>query len=259
MLLPAPPDRTPDLDDDFPGPGLDSRVWLDHYLPHWTTPERSRARYDIDGTGLRLRIDLDQPDWRPEDAPLRVSNVQTGNSSGPVGSAAGTHRHRSDGLQVRTATALHLGWAPTAGRVDLTVSASVDAGCMTAAWLVGTSHLRAEQEGEICLFEIDADAITPTWSRARSGVKAHGDGRLLTDMADVTVPLDASLPHTWTAIWGSGAVVIGCEGRIVRVVEQSPDYPLVLMLDLFETGGPTTDGYPKSARFHRVRGWSDAS
>ncbi|WP_433832001.1 hypothetical protein ACQP2E_15000 [Actinoplanes sp. CA-015351] len=33
--------------DDFHGPALDDKLWVDHYLPHWTTPERSRARYDF--------------------------------------------------------------------------------------------------------------------------------------------------------------------------------------------------------------------
>lgn len=72
---------------------------------------------------------------------------------------------------------------------------------MHAAWLVGTEHLNAEHAGEICVFEIDAAAIGPT-SRARAGIKAHGDPRLLTDMAEVEILFDASRPHTWTAIWG---------------------------------------------------------
>jgi hypothetical protein len=53
--------------------------------------------------GIELRIDTDQPEWRVEDAPLRVSSLQTGAHSGPVGSRFGTHRHRDD-LTVRTAT-----------------------------------------------------------------------------------------------------------------------------------------------------------
>jgi hypothetical protein len=201
--LPQAPDRKPDLEDDFTAATLGADIWVDHYLPHWTSPERSRARYDFDHGGLRLRIDADQLDWRAEDAPLRVSNLQTGTFSGPLGSERGTHRHRPDGLLVRTQTPERLLWAPTAGRVDVTVSASVDEGCMLAAWLVGTEHLSAEDTGEICIFEIDADGVGDSRSRARCGVKAHSDGRLTTDMTDVVVPVDASKPHTWTAIWGA--------------------------------------------------------
>lgn len=251
--LPPPPTRAPDLDDDFAS-GPDPRWWVPHYLPQWTVPERSHARMRTSTDGLRLLIEHDQLDWRPEDAPLRVSNLQTGTFSGPVESPRGTHRHRGE-LTVRTGQPLRLLFAPPAGRIDITVSASVDAGCMTAAWLVGTEHLAPEQSGEICVFEIDADAIGPT-TTARCGLKAHHDATLRTDMAEVVLPADASRPHTWTVIWGSGETLIGCEGVILRRLPHAPDYPMFLMIDLFEIG-PPVGAYPKSATVHRVRGWCD--
>ncbi|MDI6102439.1 hypothetical protein QLQ12_27850 [Actinoplanes sp. NEAU-A12] len=256
-VLPEPPGRAPDLSDDFAGPALRDDVWIDHYLPHWSTPERSRARYDLDADGVRLRIDEDQPDWRPEDAPLRVSNLQTGNFSGLAGGERGTHRHRPDGLTVRTPAGTRLLWTPSAGRIDVTVSASLDEGSMLAAWLVGTEHLDPRDSGEICVFEIDAAAIGDGASTARIGIKAHHDDRLRTEMIEVVVPVTASEPHTWTVIWGPDGTVIGCEGLVAGRFEQAPGYPLVLMLDLFETDGRSADGstYPKSARVHRVLGW----
>ncbi len=250
--LPDPPDRTPDLADDFSG-GISAERWVPHYLPQWTTPERSAARLRVVPRGVELRIEEDQPDWRPEDAPLRVSNLQTGAFSGPLGSAVGTHRHRPDGLSVRTPVGARLLFAPAAGRIDIVVSASRDLGCMTAAWLVGTEHRGPTEAGEICVFEIDAEAIGPT-SQARAGVKAHGDERLVTDMAPVSVPVDASRRHTWTVIWGGGQTVIGCAGVVVRAIAQAPSYPLFLMLDLFEVA-PPAGRYPKAAVFHEVRGW----
>ena len=257
MHLEGLPSRPADLDDDFSGPALREDIWIDHYLPHWSTPDRSRARYDVDGGGLRLQIHADQLDWRPEDSPLRVSNVQTGNYSGAAGEARGTHRHRSDGLVVRTPSPTRLLWAPRAGRVDVTVSASLDEGCMLAAWLVGTEHLDARDSGEICLFEIDAAALGAGEVTARLGIKAHHDDRLRTEMLEMTVPVAASRPHTWTAVWGQGRTLIGCEGVVVAEFAQAPAYPLVLMLDLFELDGQSSDAsaYPKTARIHRVQGW----
>jgi len=108
--LPPAPDREPDLDEDF-RTGLDPRRWVASYLPHWTTPERARAHYGTGTGGLALRIDRDQPDWRTEDAPLRVSNLQTGTFSGPAGSPLGTHRHR-EGLTVHTETPTRLRFTP---------------------------------------------------------------------------------------------------------------------------------------------------
>ncbi len=251
-VLPERPDRAPDVEDDFAS-GPRSDLWVAHYLPHWTTPNRSAARYDLTETGVRLRIDADQPDWRPEDAPLRVSNLQTGTFSGGLGSLRGTHRHRQDGLRVRSPSPTRLLWAPSAGRVEVTVSASRDQDCMLAAWLVGTEHEAEGAAGEVCIFEIDAAAVGST-TTARSGVKDHGDPRLTTDMAEVELPFDASRPHTWTVIWGDGETIIGCDGITLRRVPQAPDYPLFLMLDLFEIGDPG-GGYPKTATIHHVRGW----
>ena len=258
VLLP-PPRRAPDLDDDFAGPDLRTSWWIDHYLPQWTTPDRSRARYDLGPRGLRLRIDADQPDWRPEDGPSRVSNLQTAAFAGPTGGSRGTHRHRPDGLVVRTPVPTQLLWTPTAGRLDVTVSASRDPGCMIAAWLVGTEHRDPAESGEVCVFEIDADAVAGASTTARCGIKAHHDPRLTTDMADVVVPVDASRSHTWTVVWGGGRTVIGCEGVLVRQLAQSPDYPMQLMLDLFEVGGDRSGAYPRSAWVHRVRGWDEST
>jgi len=259
--FPERPDRAPDFVDTFSGANLRGKLWVGEYLPHWTTPDRSLARYDMrELSGLRLRIDEDQPDWRVEDAPLRVSNIQTGTFSGPVGSERGTHRHRS-GLTVRTVTPERLLWAPSSGRVDVTVSASVDEGCMLAAWLVGVENESPADSGEVCIFEIDSTAIGPRTTQARSGVKAHGDESLLTDMEEIDIPVDASRPHTWSVVWGSGETIIGCEGVVVKRSPQAPNYPMFLMIDLFETGGRSADAdaYPKTAIVHAVRGWATRS
>jgi hypothetical protein len=247
------PSRSPDFSDDFRD-GLDADKWIAHYLPQWTVPERSEARYRVVESGLELRIDSDQLDWREEDAPMRVSNLQTAVFSGVVGSTRGTHRHRPDGLEVRTAMPTRMLFAPSRGRIDLTVAASTDQGCMLAAWLVGTEHLAETDSGEICIFEIDADAVS-TVTRARTGIKAHHDPRLTTDMAEMVLPFDASEPHTWTVIWGDGETTIGCEGLVLRRIPQAPDYPLMLLIDLFEVGAPS-GAYPKTAVISEVRAWS---
>src|SRR6478752_2777122 len=78
-----------EFDESFTEPGLNPDRWIAHYLPHWTTPERSAARYELKPGVLRLRIDADQPAWRAEDGEMRVSNIQTGTHDGQ-------HRHRPD-------------------------------------------------------------------------------------------------------------------------------------------------------------------
>lgn len=55
-----------EVDDRFDGDDLDGRLWLLHYLPHWSSREASAARFEVGEGELRLRIDADQPPWNPE-------------------------------------------------------------------------------------------------------------------------------------------------------------------------------------------------
>lgn len=251
--LPPPPMRRPDFLDDFDGE-LDPARWIAHYLPHWTMPDRSAARYRVTTAGLELGIDADQPAWREEDGPLRVSNIQTGEFAGALGTTRGMHRHRPDGLVVRTEWPLTTPWTPSSGRVDVTIAASTELSCMTAVWLVGLEQLSPLDSGEICLCEIDGDAIGAV-TAVRTGLKAHHDPRLESDMRTVAVPWNASEPLTWTAIWGGGETVIGCEGTVLRRMPQSPRYPLALMIDVFSSA-PPSEGSADPAVVRRVSGWS---
>src|SRR5690242_16417815 len=117
-----------EFDEDFASPSLDESRWVAHYLPQWTTPERSAARYELDDGVLRLRIDADQPAWRVEDGEMRVSNLQTGTFSRPAGSAVGQHRHRPD-LAVVTPQPTRRLYTPRAGRVEAEMRASADPTC----------------------------------------------------------------------------------------------------------------------------------
>ena len=63
-------DYTLEFEEHFTGPDLDPDRWVGHYLPQWTTPERSAARYELDRGVLRLRIDADQPAWRLDDGEM---------------------------------------------------------------------------------------------------------------------------------------------------------------------------------------------
>lgn len=63
------------------------------YLPHWTAPNAAEARYKIENGFLRLFIAKDQLPWLPElEGSLKVSSLQTGHFSGPLGSLVGQHR-----------------------------------------------------------------------------------------------------------------------------------------------------------------------
>jgi hypothetical protein len=248
--------RELEFDEDFADPALDPRRWVAHYLPHWTTPERSAARYELHPGRLRLRIDADQPAWRVEDGEMRVSNLQTGTFSGPVGSPVGQHRHRPD-LTVVTAQPTRRLYTPSAGLAEVVMRATPAPACMLAFWLVGFEE-SPEASGEICVAELFGHALGRERSRVRIGVKAHHDPRLTTDMDELSLELDATDWHSYAVEWTAERVRFFVDDRLVRTVDQGIGYPLQLMLDLFEfPDGPERDpaAYPKVAEVKAVRGF----
>lgn len=252
-----------ELDERFDDPVLDESVWIPHYLPHWASREATRARYDVGGAtggGLRLRIDADQAPWSPEwNGPIRVSNLQTGTGSGPVGSPHGQHRFRPD-LVVREAQAARALYAPLHGIVELRARALADRTTLCALWLIGLEDV-PERSAEICVMEVfgrDIDRAAGT-SRVGMGVHPFGDPAIRDDFAQVTLPIDASGPHTYSAEWLPDRVRFHVDDALVRVVPQSPAYPMQLMLNVYELpdDGPPSppEAYPKVFEVEWVRGW----
>ena len=91
------------------------------------------------------------------------------------------------------------------------------------------------------------------------GVHPFGDPDLADDFERVTLPLDATGPHEYAAEWTPDAVTFFVDGGPVKRVEQSPAYPMQLMLGIYEFRGASATGpYPKrftveSLRVYRPR------
>jgi hypothetical protein len=248
-----------EFDEDFSGGALDPGRWVDHYLPHWTTPDRSAARFDLEPGLLRLRIDADQPAWRVEDGELRVSNLQTGTTSGPLGSPVGPNRHGPD-VVVRTPQPTRALYTPSSGLAEAVLRASPDPTCMLAFWLVGFDGVPG-RSGELCVCELFGDRIGRTRSAVNIGVKAQQDPRLHDDVEAVELPLDACDWHTYGVAWTPERADFYVDDRLVRTVEQRLDHPMLLLVDLFEfPAGPQRDraAYPKVGEVAAVRGYRHA-
>jgi hypothetical protein len=248
-----------DFEDTFDQGTLDPGRWVAHYLPHWTTPDRSSARFDLTTDGLALRIDGDQPAWRVEDGELRVSNIQSGAWSGPLNSTRGQHRHRLD-LTVRSPQPAQRLYTPTTGRIEATMRAVADPTTMLAFWLVGFEDESADDCGEICVAELFGNAIGSAHSTVNVGLKAHHDPRLHDDMAQVSLPMDATEWHTYSVDWTRDQIDFSVDERVIHQVAQTIGYPMQLMLDLFEfpPAGPRDPStYPKVGYVRSVRGFGN--
>ena len=111
------------VDEQFDGDDLADTRWFPFYTPHWSSRAATRARYEVSDGTLKLRIDRDTEPWSPEyDGDVRVSHLQTGQFSGPLGSPVGQHRFRA-GLVVREEQDEERLWLPHFGVIEARVRA----------------------------------------------------------------------------------------------------------------------------------------
>jgi Glycosyl hydrolases family 16 len=247
-----------EFEETFEGDSLDRDRWLPYYLPHWSSRERSAARYEIGGGTLRLLIEADQPAWCPElDGEVRVSSLQTGSFAGPVGSTIGQHRFNPAAV-VREEQPNVQFYTPLYGRVELRAQASDDPQAMVAFWMIGFEDA-PERSAEICICEIFGRDVQRDDAVVGVGVHPFGDPSIADDFSRVSMPIDAREFHVYAANWAPDGVALTVDGDVLKTVDQSPAYPMQLMLGIYdlrsrETERPT-DGYPKTFVVDSVRGY----
>lgn len=221
------------VDERFAG-GLDPAVWTPSYLPAWSSRAAAAATWSVDGDGLHLTIPPEQPLWCPEDhdPPLRVSGVQSANRSGPVGSTDGQQPFRP-GQTVREEQPTVLGITPGDGTVAVECRARIGPSAMFSAWLIGLEDA-PERCGEICLVEVFGDTVTGAHAAVGSGIKAFRDPHLVEDFVAEPRDLDVTTWHTYAAHRAPGRVELSIDGVPTRTLYQAPDYPMQLMIAVFD-------------------------
>jgi hypothetical protein len=248
-----------EVEDRFDRPVLDERLWIPFYLPHWSSRAASAARYAVGGGMLRLLIEPDQEPWSPEFAGhLRVSSLQTGVFAGPVGSAIGQHHHR-ERMVVREAQRNVALYTPQYGLFELQARALGDPVNMVALWMIGYED-EPERSAEICICEIFGRHVGPLQARVGMGVHPFGDPSITDEFAAETVGIDTRGSHTYAAEWTPDDVAFYVDERLIKVVRQSPAYPMQFMLNIYEfADGPglpsAPDRYPKAFVVERFRGY----
>lgn len=227
--------------DDFDAADLDGDVWVASYLPMWSSRAQSAASYAVAGSELRLTVPPEHGLWCPDEHdPLRVSGIQSGVFSGPVGSTIGQQPFR-EGLVVREAQPTLWGWAPHFGLLEVRARMALSPRSMAAVWLVGLED-EPERCAEICIFEVFGDALDGERSAAVGvGVHPFRDPAISDEFDAPRVAIDVTQPHVYAADWRRGRVDFLVDGERVKTVEQAPDYPMQLMVAVFdfpEKAGP---------------------
>jgi hypothetical protein len=244
------------MDDHFEGTELDTSVWVPHYLPMWSSRADSAATFEVAESELRLTIPVGQGLWCAGDhaPPLRVSGIQSGVFSGPVGSTVGQQPYR-EGLRVREYQPAHSGWAPLHGRIEVRARMELSPRSMASVWMVGLEH-EPSRCGEICIFEVFGETLD-----VGMGIKPIRDPELTWDFEAERVEIDVSELHDYAVDWQQGRVDWLIDGEHQRTVEQAPAYPLQMMVAVFDfpekDGADDFAGHVPRLAVDRVRGRRD--
>ncbi|MDV3220928.1 MAG: glycoside hydrolase family 16 protein [Intrasporangium sp.] len=233
--------------DDFDGPQLDRATWLPHYLPAWSSRRETAASYRLGGSCLTLEIPLRHPLWCPDEheVPLRVSGIQSGNQSGPVGSTRGQQPFL-DGQTVREEQPRFEGLLMDGGRFEIRCAMRISPRSMAAAWLVGFED-EPERCGELCVVEIFGRTVEaletvttvegdsePTTAEVGMGVHAFRDPSLTEDFVSPRLQVDPSRMHTYAVEWDSRGATHLVDDVLVRRTPAPPAYPLQVMIAVFD-------------------------
>ena len=222
------------IDERFRGDDLDPSIWTPSYLPAWSSRAAAAATYAITPEGLRLSIPPDQGLWCADrhQPPLRVSAVQTGNWSGPVGSTLGQQPF-AEGLTVREEQPAVWGYTPHFGHLEIELAAVISPRSMFSAWLIGVED-EPNRSGEICLVEVFGDRVQDGTVAYGCGIHAFRDPALTEEFGTEPRRLDVAQPHAYAVSWQPGRVDFFLDGDQVRTVQQAPDYPMLLILGVFD-------------------------
>ncbi|GAA1478453.1 hypothetical protein GCM10009623_28990 [Nocardioides aestuarii] len=248
------------LRDDFDGATLDASVWLPHYLPAWSSRAATAASHRVADGALVLDVPVDHPVWCPGDhePPLRVSGLQSGSWSGPVGSTRGQQRFR-EGQVVREEQSRFEGWLPSSGHVEIRCAMDLSPRSMAALWMSGFEDDEEQLRcGELCVVEVFGRSVQDGSAEVGVGIKAFRDPALDQDFDAPRLPIDVAEPHTYAVDWDAEAAVFTVDGDEVRRCPRPPTYPLQLMVAVFDFPEWSTgadDHLVPSMTVDHVAGW----
>lgn len=231
-----------DFADDFDGPDLDRSTWLSSYLAVWSSTTASAATYRLEDGCLVLSVPPEQGLWCADrhSPPLRVSGIQSGAWSGPVGSTRGQQRF-AEGLTVAEEQPGFEGWLPRAaplGRLAIRCRMTISPRSMAALWLAGFEDDDAQEQcGELCVVEVFGNAVRTDPEPSAEvgvGIKPFRDPALRDDFAAARLPIDVAEFHTYAVEWDSAEAVFTVDGQVVRRCPDPPTYPMQVMLGVFD-------------------------
>jgi beta-glucanase (GH16 family) len=109
---------------------------------------------------------------------------------------------------------------------------------MFSAWMVGVEDV-PERSGEICLVEVFGETLRAEedgsiTAAVGSGIHPFRDRGLVDEFTADRRVIDVDRFHTYAIDWERDRVRFFIDGVVVRTVDQAPDYPMQLILGVFD-------------------------
>lgn len=252
-----------EFSDEFVTKHLDTEKWLPHYLPQWSHPEASKAYYALKNNQLHLNITKNQQPWSSKyTGNLRVSSLQTGCRSGVVGSSVGQHPFRDD-LIVKESQHPRKYYLPQYGYFEVRLKAVALAGYMCAFWMIGFED-KPKHSAEICICELRGEHISSENCINGYGLHPFKDTNITDEFYEDRFDIDATHFHIYAADWTPTHIDFYIDNKKVRTINQSPNYPMQFMLNIFELPDALSSesknaSFPKTMVVDYVRGYKKIS
>ncbi len=239
---------------------IDLNKWIPYYLPHWSSREQSAPRYSFQDSCLVLQIDEDQQPWCPEfDGDVKCSSIQTGLFAGEVGSKIGQHRF-NEACRVRETQTNQQTYTPQYGYFETRMKVDLSKNNLAALWMIGFEEI-PEESGEITIFEVFGDQLKEHTSEVRYGIKPLNDPKLTDVFYHDELNIDARNFHIYAIEWTPTYIDFYIDNIKLKTVNQSPDYPMQFMLNIYEFSSDTVNenSYPKQFIIDYFRAYQPVS
>lgn len=243
--------------DDFNSDELDRTMWLPYYLPQWSNRQRSKANYRIQDSQLILQINEDQLPWCPEfNGDVKVSNLQTGVFSGPLGSEYGQHKFTRNCL-VREEQTVEKLFIQQYGYFEMRAKGAGNPNNVCGFWMIGFEDL-PHRSAEICPFELKGWHVHNDMCTIGFGLHPFGDPHIEEEFFENEFSIDPTEFHIYAVNWTEEGIDFFIDNRLIHSSKQSPRYPMQMMLNIYEipsqeSGSQTAPVYPSEFTIDYIR------
>jgi hypothetical protein len=106
---------------------------------------------------------------------------------------------------------------------------------MAALWLSGVEDDEQQLRcGELCVVEVFGRSVREASAEVGVGIKPFRDPELSDDFAAPRLPVDVADFHTYALEWDGELAEFSVDGEVVRRCERPPEYPLQVMVAVFD-------------------------